>query len=85
MAEQFPSRPVDWGPRTSFVIEDNSQSLQLWEMVIIKTQDLKGIKGKIHKCICDFFVSLPSLPNGLLALPTEGRGYVATWKYVKSR
>ena len=63
MTEEFPSCLVDGSQRTGFVIQDNSQSLDLLEMVIVDIQQLEGMTGEIHKCLCDVFINVPGLPN----------------------
>ena len=63
MTEEFASCIIDGSQRTGFVIQDNSQSLDLLEMVIVDIQQLEGVTGEIHKGLCDVFINMPSLPN----------------------
>ena len=58
MSEQSPSCIVNRTQKTGFVVDDDSQSLELRETVVVMLQRMKWMAGEIHECISvtSFFI-----------------------------
>ena len=88
MTEQFPSCLIDRAQRTElkgFVIQDNSQSLNFLEMIVVDIQQLEGMTDQIHKYLHVVFIDLRCLSKRPFAIAVESEGCITTRECVKHR